>query len=425
VITDQTPFYAEMGGQVADQGKLNDHEVLAVQQIGEARAHAVAVEAKSELKVGDLVTLSINTNLRRPVEAHHSATHLLHWALHEVVSKEASQQGSSVTEDRLRFDFASDALTSEQVAALEKAVNEKVASADFVGYNEVPYVDVKGREDIMQFFGDKYGEEVRVVQIGGENQGLNGYAMELCGGTHVKNTSEIGLFKIKSEGAIASGVRRIEAACGCSAVSYITELAQGLQANADDANAKLAEANKKLASVEVETISAPAFDGSLASTVGNMSEIDEINQAIDVLEAQVEGIKNAAVDADKKYKKAQASAAARIADEAVAELLASKENKLVKGFEGSANLLQELFNGLKKQGFEGVAFFAVNDGDKVHFGAFVTKAYQGGYQAGKLVQDLGSIVGGRGGGKPEMARGAGDQLDQIEALLAEAKQKIS
>jgi len=440
VITKETPFFAESGGQIADQGYLKLYGESPIVQdiikIGEARGHFINKSNYAFMSpcdefpegmqslVGQTVELSIDEDFRNKTSAHHSATHLLHWALHEVVSKEASQQGSSVTEDRLRFDFTSDALTAEQIAKLELAVNEKIASADFVGYNEVPYVDVKGREDIMQFFGDKYGEEVRVVQIGGENQGLNGYAMELCGGTHVKNTSEIGFFKIKSEGAIASGVRRIEAACGCSALSYITELSHGLTANADEAKSKLEEANAKLASVEAEAVQAPSYDASLASSVSNMSDINEINQAIDVLEAQVNDIKNAAAEADKKYKKAQAAAAARIADEAVSELLASGSSKLVQSFEGSANLLQELFNGLKKQGFDGVAFFAVNDGSKVHFGAFVTKAHQGDYQAGKLVQELGTIVGGRGGGKPEMARGAGDQLDQIEALITAAQEKL-
>ena len=186
LLTDRSPFYAEMGGQVGDTGVLiaGDSEIpiVALQQIGSARAHGVAAEQSAVLKPGDKVALSINSARRRTVEAHHTATHLLHWALHEIVSPEATQQGSLVAEDRLRFDFTSSAVSAEQIAALEEKVNGCIKAGETVSWREVPLADVKGREDIMQFFGDKYGDEVRVVQIGGEPHALDGYSMELCGG---------------------------------------------------------------------------------------------------------------------------------------------------------------------------------------------------------------------------------------------------
>ncbi|NJR43906.1 MAG: hypothetical protein HC767_15840, partial [Akkermansiaceae bacterium] len=230
IITDKTVFYAEMGGQAGDTGTVAavsngqaSISITGVQQIGKARAHIV--DSSASLKVGDKVIITLDVSRRRPIEAHHTATHLLHWALHEVVSQDAAQQGSSVDENRLRFDFNSAAVTPDQLAAMEEKVNAAIQSNSAVSWPEVSHTSVKGRADIMQFFGDKYGDVVRVVQIGGEPNKLDGYSMELCGGTHVRNTSQIGLFKIKSEGAIASGVRRIEAVCGAAAHAWVAHLA--------------------------------------------------------------------------------------------------------------------------------------------------------------------------------------------------------
>ena len=167
--------------------------------------------------VGDDVTLSVDNARRNAIQRHHTVTHLLHWALHEVVSKEASQKGSFVGPDKLTFDFNSAPLTPQQVADIEKLVNERILENAGVSWTEVPYADVKSRKDVMQFFGDKYGDTVRVVQIGGHAAKLDGYSMELCGGTHTRATGEIGLFRIVGESAIAAGVRRIEAVAGLEA----------------------------------------------------------------------------------------------------------------------------------------------------------------------------------------------------------------
>ncbi len=158
--------------------------------------------------------IAVDADRRGAIQRHHTVTHLLHWALHEIVSREAVQKGSFVGVDKLTFDFSSAALTHEQVRDVEKLVNERIAENASVSWTEIPYAEAKKRADIQQFFGDKYGDVVRVVQIGGEPNELNGYSMELCGGTHVRSTGDIGWFKIVSESAIAAGIRRIEAVAG-------------------------------------------------------------------------------------------------------------------------------------------------------------------------------------------------------------------
>ncbi len=397
VITDKTVFYAEMGGQVGDSGSLNGIPVTSVQQIGKARAAVVPADA--DLKVGDVVTLSLDSSRRRPIEAHHSATHLLHWALHEIVSKDATQQGSSVDENRLRFDFGGSAVTPEQIAAIEEKVNAAISANDTVSWTEVLHASIKGRPDIMQFFGDKYGDTVRVVQIGGGSNTLDGYSMELCGGTHVRKTGEIGLFKIKSEGAIAAGVRRIEAVCGEAAHAWVAHLAAQEAEESAAARAKLDAANEKLKALAAETVS-----------VSNSAIAAEI--------------KDAAIEAEKRVKKLQAGAAAQMADAALAELM-EKGGPIVASFEADASLVQELLNGLKKKQFTEAAFLIVDDGDKLQLATYCGDAAQArGLKAGDLLRDLAALAGGKGGGKPDQARGAAPDRSKIAELEAAAKAKL-
>jgi len=403
LLTDRSPFYAEMGGQVGDTGALMtgnaEIPVVALQQIGSARAHGVHAEQATTLKAGDKVTLSIHGARRRPIEAHHTATHLLHWALHEIVSPEATQQGSLVAEDRLRFDFTSSAVSAEQVAALEEQVNARIEASEVVSWQEVPFEKVQGREDIMQFFGDKYGNKVRVVQIGGEPQALNGYSMELCGGAHVRNTAEIGLFKIRREEAIAAGTRRIEAVCGAAAEAYLVELEEQEAEEKRAALAKLSAANEGLSALGAEQLK-PADDADAAV------------------------IKSTAVEAEKALKKAQAANAAQQADTFLAALLEGDTHPpaIVESLEGPPALLQELLNGLKKAGFIGSAVLVVDDGEKLHLGALCgSEGQSAGNQAGNLIKTLAPLVGGKGGGKPDMARGAGADRSGKNNLLAAAR----
>lgn len=422
VITDRTVFYAEMGGQAGDAGVLvvNGAEigVSGVQQIGKARAHIV--DGSCGLAVGDKVTLKLDEKRRRPIEAHHSATHLLHWALHEVVSKDAAQQGSSVDENRLRFDFNSAAVTPEQLAAMEEKVNAAIKAKDSVSWKEVPHASIKGRPDIMQFFGDKYGDLVRVVQIGGEAHALNGYSQELCGGTHVRNTGEIGLFKIKSESAIASGVRRIEAVCGDAAWAYLNESVEKWDQELKAARAKLQAANEKLAALGQAAVEVNDFPHIMGAMLVERADISQINATFSHALRTLDETKEAAIEAEKRIKKIQSSQAAALADEALADLIA-KGDSIVVSFESDASLLQELQNGLKKKGFAGAALLIVDDGEKLHLATHCgADALTKGLKAGDLLRDLAAMAGGKGGGKPDQARGAAPDRGKLEALKSAA-----
>ena len=180
------------------------------------------------------------------IEAHHTATHLLHWALHQVVGQEVSQKGSYVGPDRLRFDFNSHPVSPPQLREIEELVNNRIVANDTVSWTEMPYGEVKTRTDIMQFFGEKYGAEVRVVQIGGNAGRLDGYSMELCGGTHVLRTGQLGLFKIVSEGAISAGVRRMEALTGLVAFRHLQEQLDQRTAKIEELNRELVELKKAI-----------------------------------------------------------------------------------------------------------------------------------------------------------------------------------
>ena len=414
IIPSHTVLFTEMGGQEGDQGSggilppstipaqpQTTFQILSTQKIGNAIAHLVS--DPSGFQVGQKIQITLDRSRRSPIESHHTATHLLHWALHEVVSPDATQQGSSVSPDRLRFDFNSKALTPQQVQALEEKVNTTIQSNDSVSWTEVPHADIKDRSDIMQFFGDKYGDLVRVVQIGGENNALNGYSMELCGGTHVRNTSDIGLFKIKSEGAIASGVRRIEALCGPAAEAYLRE---------QDAQ----EAEEKQTALEKLQRIDTALEA-VAATSGREA-LQKFLQSPQNHSAQT--LKKAAAEAEKSLKKAQAANAARQADNLLADQ--NLTANIVISTEGPAALLQELLNGLKKLHFSHASFLIVDDGEKLHLGSLCGEdGHNQGHGAGNLIKDLAPLADGKGGGKPDMARGAAPTRQNLPTLLEKAQ----
>ncbi len=395
VITDKTVFFTEMGGQEGDTGTLNNSTITSTQQIGSAIAHQIEGNIPA---VGETVNLTINRERRSPIEAHHTATHLLHWAIHKIISPDASQQGSSVSPDRLTFDFNSKAVTPEQIEAIEKKVNSAIKADDTVSWVEVPHSKVKDREDIMQFFGDKYGDLVRVVQIGGGDKTLDGYSMELCGGTHVRKTSDIGIFKIKSEGSTGAGIRRIEAVCGPAAEAFLGEQQEKESAEKSEALVKLAKANEALAKLDAPTLLVPD-------------------------NARAFEVKNQAIEAEKALKKAQATGAARMADSLIAEK--NITGNIVISTEGSPALLQELLNGLKKIQFTQAAFIVIDDGSKLHLGAICgNEGKENGHGAGNLIQNLGPIAGGKGGGKPDMARGAASEREKLDPLVAAANREL-
>ena len=424
IITDRTPLYTEMGGQLGDQGTLTvngtQYPISAVQQLSAARAHSLPLDA--QIAIGDEVTLRLDPTRRRPIEAHHTATHLLHWALHEIVSTDAAQQGSMVSRTRLRFDFNSGALTPEQIDAIENKVNACIEAGEPVSWHEVPHEDIKDRKDIQQFFGDKYGKIVRVVQIGGVPGTLDGYSMELCGGTHVRNTKDIGIFKIKSEGAIASGVRRIEALCGTAAYDWVRSSVENATAEEKELRVRLNAKNEQLAALDAAPIQ---FAEMPHIIVGMLAEgnFEQKNKVFKEILAHLQGLKSAVVDADKVLKKAQAAGAAKVANALLTEQDLSTH--VVLSAEGPAALLQEPLNGLKGRQFANAAFCVVDDGEKLYLGALCGNvAKSAGLMAGRLIQTLAPIAGGKGGGKPDMARGAASERSKVSELIAAAKDAL-
>ena len=382
VILDRTPCYAEMGGQVGDTAEITRGgqfwRITNTQKTGNTWLHLL--DSADAPSVSEEVQISVNATRRAAIQRHHTVTHLLHWALHEVVSPEATQKGSSVSPEKLTFDFNSAALTAQQVREIEILVNERILENASVSWTEVPYAEVRGQADIMQFFGDKYGDTVRVVQIGGTGN-LDGYSMELCAGTHTRATGEIGLFRILAESAIAAGVRRIEAVAGLEAAALTKSEAQRLHEIAGLLNAPAAEIEKKIEAL-----------------LAHQKELE------------------------KALKAARSKEAA-----AQAKDLASKAESLGGIPFLSANLgavdgdyLQAVLDALKPT-FEGVTVLAGSANNAVSLAASVSPAFTSKIQAGKIIQSIAPIVGGKGGGKPDMARGGGKDTTQIPEALAAAR----
>jgi alanyl-tRNA synthetase len=388
VILDTSPLYAEMGGQLGDAGEMvastGSHlPIVNTQKSGNAWLHFL--ESENLPSVGDEVTLFVDVPRRRAIQRHHTVTHLLHWALHEVVSKESSQKGSVVAPDKLTFDFNSAPLTPQQIADIEKLVNERILENAGVSWTEVPYADVKSRKDVMQFFGDKYGDKVRVVQIGGEAHKLDGYSMELCGGTHTRATGEIGLFRIVGESAIAAGVRRIEAVAGLEAYRKSTDDVALIKNLAGKINAPVHELDKKI-------------DALLA----HQKELEKVLRTATMREAS--------------------NVASRLLGEVqtINGIPAIIHN--LGGVDG--DFLQAVADSLKGR-FKGVIVLGGGmSGESVALIAAVTAEFTAKIQAGKIIQQIAPIVGGKGGGKPDNARGGGKDASKLDEALAKAKSLI-
>jgi len=304
---------------------------------------------------------------------------------------------------------------------MEEKVNAAIKADDPVSWTEVQHVSIKNRADIMQFFGDKYGDVVRVVQIGGVPNKIDGYSMELCGGTHVRRTGAIGLFKIKSEGAIAAGVRRMEAVCGDAAWAYLNELVEKWHHELTAATAKLQAANEKLTALGEPPVTVHGFPHIMGAMLVERADVAQLNATFAHGQRTLVETQQAAIEAEKRLKKIQASQAARLADQALAGLIA-KGDPIIASFEADASLLQELQNGLRKMNFPGPALLIVDDGDKLHLATHCgPQALAEGLKAGDLLRDLAALAGGKGGGKPDQARGAAPErgkLDEIKAAAA-------
>jgi len=418
IVLDQTPLYAEMGGQVGDHGLLHvpGHDRTEVGQLrvtdtqkrGETYIHRTRLVEGRPPEPGEAVRISVDVDRRKLIQGHHTVTHLLHWALHEVVSKDATQKGSYVGPDKLTFDFSSAALTPQQKRDVEKLVNEKIAENAEVSPTEISYAEAKKRKDIQQFFGEKYGDKVRVVQIGGEPQKLNGYSMELCGGTHVRSTSEIGAFRIVKEEAIAAGAGRIEAVAGDAARVWAREEA----ARQQDKFEMLARKKSDLSPLPVFT-----------DTV----QTDEMLKQIDARAAQLEKLEVDVREWEKKHAKETEADLRSRGSQIANDLALSKVGQKIcvaSVADADAKLLQAIADALKQK-FDGPIVLAGAKGGNVALVAVVPKPLTSKFQANKIIQQLAPIVGGKGGGRPESAQGGGIDADKIDKALAEAKRLLT
>jgi alanyl-tRNA synthetase len=376
-----------MGGQVGDTGEIQAGgkvwRIVNTQKTANTFLHLLAENDAPE--AGAKVELRVDATRRGAIQRHHTVTHLLHWALHEVVSADATQKGSYVGPDKLTFDFSSAPLTPGQVADVERLVNERVVENAGVTWTEVPYAEVKGRKDVMQFFGEKYGDLVRVVQIGGKAKGLDGYSMELCGGTHTRATGELGLFRIVSEGAVAAGIRRIEAVAGLRAYEKSRD--------------------------EAALISAVA---------------GKINSPVGELEKKLESLLGQQKDLEKQLKAMQQKQAGEVARGLVskAQTIGSTPAIIENLGPVDGDFLQAAADALKGR-FKGVVVLGGAGAEAVALVATVSSEFTAKVQAGKIIQAIAPIVGGKGGGRPDNARGGGKDVTKLDEALKKATELLA
>jgi alanyl-tRNA synthetase len=381
--------------------------VIDTQKRGDVFVHRAKLLEGRAPEPGEAVRVSVDVDRRKLIQGHHTVTHLLHWALHEVVSKDAAQKGSYVGPDKLTFDFSSVALTPHQKRDVEKLVNEKITENATVSATEIPYVEAKQRKEIQQFFGEKYGDKVRVLQIGGDSKKLNGYSMELCGGTHVRSTSEIGPFRIVKEEAIAAGTRRIEAVAGDAARAWAKEEAQRQQERFEAFSRK-----------KSDLAPPPAFTDTVQTTK-MLEQVDARTAHLEKLDAEVR-------DWEKKHsKEAEAdlrSRGAQIAND-LAMSKAGQKICIAKVPDADGKLVQAIGDALKTK-FDGpIVLFGVQE-NNVALLVVVPKALSSRVQANKIIQAIAPMVGGKGGGRPENAQGGGTDASKIDDAIMEAHRLI-
>jgi alanyl-tRNA synthetase len=409
--TDVTPFYGEMGGQVGDVGEAivgeSGRRISIINSLRSASGrvtHHVIPNGEIPPSKGEMVALNVDINRRARIEAHHSGTHVLNWALRKVLGNTITQKGSYVGPDRLRFDFShGTAMTAEQVAEVERLVNERIAADVPVSWEERPYAEVKGDPSILQFFGDKYGEMVRVVSIGD-------FSRELCGGTHVRQSGKIGYFKILSEGAIAAGVRRIEAASGVALGERLGE--------------RVAKQDEQFA-----TLRARKADLAALPTVAGHEAPDALAELVEKREEALRAANAAVAAHEKEQSKAAEADFQRRASAESAELIASAREisdiplLTHQVGEGSAAYLAVLADAIKSR-WQGVAILSAVEPGKISLLCAVAPAFSKKVQAGKIIQAMAPLVGGKGGGRPELAQGGGTQPEGWAAALAKAEELV-
>ena len=375
IVIDFTPFYAESGGQVGDVGYIfageNRFEVHDTQKIKAAVFGQFGVQTSGRLKVGDSVTAKVDDEIRNANMRNHSATHLMHKALRDVLGEHVEQKGSLVTAESTRFDISHpQAVTAEEIAEVERRVNEAILANVAVNAAIMSMEDAQ-KTGAMMLFGEKYGDEVRVLQMGG-------FSTELCGGTHVSRTGDIGLFKIISEGGIAAGVRRIEAITGLNALKWAQE--QERLVKDIIAETKAQTEKDVLAKIQAGAAHAKALEKELARAKAELA-----------VHAGAKLLDNAKDLGSAKLVAAQIEADAAALREIVTDLTGKSEQAIV-------------------------LLAAVNDG-KVSLCAGVSKPLTGKVKAGDLVKFAAEQVGGKGGGRPDLAQAGGTDADKLPEML--------
>lgn len=384
IITKETPFYATMGGQQGDVGIIRtdacEFKVTDTVKLTGSIVGHIGEVMKGTLNVGDNAELKVDEALRQSTCRNHSATHLLQAALQEVLGDSVHQQGSYQDAHRTRFDFSYDtAMTPEQIKEVEKTVNERISKGLCV-ITDIMSTDEAKKSGAMALFGEKYGETVRVVSMGD-------FSKELCGGTHVKNTYEIGSFKILSESGIAAGVRRIEAVTGSNVITYFEELEHILNESAKTAKCSINDLVNKISSMQSEL---KALNSELESLKSKAARESLNSSANDIKE--ISGVKFLAVKVDNV----------------------------------DMNGLRDLGDELKKKVDGGVVVIASNAGDKVNLIAMAgDSSLAKGAHAGNLIKGIAGLVGGGGGGRPNMAQAGGKNPDGIEVCLKEAENVLT
>ena len=376
VVLDNTPFYAESGGQVGDSGYLHSDngkiEIVDCRKSGEHHLHIGRV-VSGELHPGDQVTAVVDSKVRQATALNHSATHLMHAALQQVLGEHVNQKGSLVNAERLRFDFShNEAVTPAQIRQIEHIVNEQILANTSVETDVMSMDDAK-EKGAMALFGEKYGDEVRVLSMGGD------FSVELCGGTHVSRTGDIGLLRVSGESSVAAGVRRIEAVTGEQAVALCDQLQDAISdvanvvrasgSNLGDKVRQLLDDNRRLQK-EIEALKSKLANASGTDLMANLRDVSGVK----VLATVVEG-------ADAKSLRG------------VADQVRSKLDK-------------------------GAFLLAAIDGDKAALVAGVTNNLTDNVKAGDLLKYVTEQVGGKGGGRPDMAQGAASDVEALPAALA-------
>ncbi|HZK43781.1 MAG TPA: alanine--tRNA ligase [Syntrophomonadaceae bacterium] len=381
LITDNTPFYAESGGQVADLGLITGPSgAMTVKDVKNVAGWNLHIgKIKGAIRKGEKVTLKTDVAHRTETAKNHTATHLLHKALREVLGEHAQQKGSLVEDKRLRFDFTHlSALTSDELKKIETIVNRAISQMYEV---ESTVTDIDTAKDMgaIALFGEKYSDEVRVVQI-------NDFSMELCGGTHVKNTGEIGVFKIMSEGSIGSGLRRIEAVTGQNAIDYMNMLEEELNYAADLLKSSTQDVGKRIAALQKSLRDKERELEKIKMEMTKSSSKNLIERTVDFKGAKI--------------------------------LIETVESN-------DANSLRQNAEHLKDKLGTSVVLLGSVIGDKVAFVCFVSKdLVEKGLHAGKIVGAAAKVAGGGGGGRPDMAQAGGRDIDKLGEALAKAKDMV-